>query len=77
MVFITLPVANMALKFGPAEIFSLLIFALTATVTLSQGNMLKGFISLCLGFMICTIGIDPQTVCYAFYHGFGKFPGRH
>lgn len=69
MVFITLPVANMALKFGPAEIFSLLIFALTATVTLSQGNMLKGFISLCLGFMICTIGIDPQTGIMRFTMG--------
>lgn len=61
LIFLTLPVANFALKFGPAEMFALLVFALTATVTLSQGNLLKGFISLCLGFMISTVGIDAQT----------------
>lgn len=61
MIFLTLPVANFALKFGPAEMFSLLVFALTATVTLSRGNLLKGFISLCLGFIVSTVGIDAQT----------------
>jgi putative tricarboxylic transport membrane protein len=61
LIFLTMPVANAALKFGPAEMFSLMIFALTATVTLSQGNMLKGFIAMAFGFMLSTIGIDPQT----------------
>jgi len=61
LIFLTMPVANAALKFGPAEMFSLMIFALTATVTLSQGNMLKGFIAMAFGFMLSTIGIDPPT----------------
>ena len=61
LVFLTLPVANFALRFGPAEMFALVFFALTATVTLSQGNLLKGFISLAFGFMLSSIGIDPQT----------------
>ena len=61
LIFLTLPVANFALKFGPAEMFALVLFALTATVTLSQGNMLKGFISLFLGFIFATIGMDQQT----------------
>ena len=43
LVFFTLPVAKMALKFGPSEMFSLLVLALTATVTLAQGNLMKGF----------------------------------
>jgi putative tricarboxylic transport membrane protein len=61
LIFLALPVANAALKFGPAEMFSLMLFALTATVTLSQGSMLKGFISMALGFMLSTIGIDPLS----------------
>lgn len=61
LIFLTLPVANAALKFGPAEMFSLMLFALTATVTLSQGNILKGFIAMAMGFMLSSIGIDPQT----------------
>jgi putative tricarboxylic transport membrane protein len=69
LIFLTLPVANVALKFGPAEMFSLLIFALTATVTLSQGQILKGVVSLCIGFMISTIGIDPQTGLMRFTFG--------
>lgn len=72
LVFLTLPVANFALKFGPAEMFSLLIFALTATVTLSQGNLLKGFISMGIGFMISTIGIDAQSGMDRFTFGLGS-----
>ncbi len=61
LVFLTQPVASVALKFGPAEMFSLMIFALTATVTLSEGSLLKGFISMGIGFMLATIGIDGQS----------------
>ena len=50
LVFLTQPVASVALKFGPAEMFSLMIFALTATVTLSEGSLLKGFISMGIGY---------------------------
>lgn len=71
LVFLTLPIAHFALKFGPAEMFSLLIFALTAAVTLSEGNLLKGFIALALGFMICTIGIDAQSGVERFTFGIG------
>ncbi|MEA3285051.1 MAG: tripartite tricarboxylate transporter permease [Synergistota bacterium] len=61
LVFLTGPIARYAFKFGPVEMFSLLMFALTATVTLSEGSILKGFIAVAIGFMISTIGIDPQT----------------
>lgn len=72
LIFLALPIANFALKFGPAEMFALLIFALTATVTLSQGNLLKGFISLGIGFMISTIGIDAQSGVERFTFGVGS-----
>ena len=61
LIFLTEPVAAMALKFGPAEKFSLMLFALTATITLSEGSVLKGFIAMGLGLMMATIGIDGQS----------------
>ncbi len=61
LVFLTEPVAAMALKFGPAEKFSLMLFALTATITLSEGSVLKGFIAMGLGLMMATIGLDGQS----------------
>ncbi|MCR4425929.1 MAG: tripartite tricarboxylate transporter permease [Firmicutes bacterium] len=71
-VFLTLPVANAALKFGPAEMFSVMLFALTATVALSQGSIVKGFVSMSIGFMLSTIGIDAQTGLRRFTLGIGE-----
>lgn len=69
LIFFTAPVAEMALKFGPAEKFSLMLFALTATITLSEGSVLKGFIAMGLGFMLATIGIDGQSGAIRFTMG--------
>ena len=63
------PIASYALKFGPIEMFSLLLFALTATITLSDGSLLKGLAAICIGFMISSIGIDPQTGLSRFTFG--------
>ena len=69
LVFFTAPVADLALKFGPAEKFSLMLFALTATITLSEGSVLKGFIAMAFGFMLATIGIDGQSGAIRFTMG--------
>jgi len=63
------PVAKFALKFGPAEYFLLMIFALSATASLSKGNLLKGFISMLFGLMISTVGIDGQSGVNRFTFG--------
>lgn len=55
------PLASFALQFGPAEYFLLMVFTLSAIVSLSQGAMVKGFISMCIGLLISTVGIDLQT----------------
>jgi putative tricarboxylic transport membrane protein len=69
LIFFTQPVAALALEFGPAEKFSLMLFALTATITLSEGSILKGFIAMGLGFMLSTIGIDGQSGAIRFAMG--------
>ena len=69
MVFVALPMARFALKFGPAEYFLLFVFALSATASLAEGNRLKGFLSMALGLMIATIGIDAQSGVKRFTFG--------
>ena len=56
-----LPLASAALKFGPAEYFTLMLFALTAVASLSGKSPAKGMLSTVLGLMIATIGIDLQS----------------
>ncbi|WP_053360988.1 tripartite tricarboxylate transporter permease [Bacillus sp. FJAT-27251] len=65
-VFLAEPLANFALKFGPAEYFLLMLLTLSAIVSLSIGKMVKGFIAMSLGLLIATIGIDPQTGIHRF-----------
>ncbi|MCX7027095.1 MAG: tripartite tricarboxylate transporter permease, partial [Spirochaetes bacterium] len=69
LVFLTQPIANAALKFGPSEMFSLLMFALVATITLSEGSLLKGLIAIAFGLMLSTVGIDGMTSITRFTYG--------
>ncbi len=69
LIFLTQPIASAALKFGPAEMFSLLLFALVATITLAEGNLLKGLIAIAFGLMLSTIGIDAMTGIIRFTYG--------
>ncbi|NME36371.1 MULTISPECIES: tripartite tricarboxylate transporter permease [Fusobacterium] len=68
-------VAQFALKFGPAEYFMLMIFALAATASMSRGNMIKGFISMIIGLMISTIGLDAQSGVQRFTFGIMELQG--
>ena len=56
-----IPLAKFALRFSPAEYFTLMFFALTAVGSLTGRSMAKGIMSAVLGLMIATIGIDLQT----------------
>lgn len=55
------PLTSMALKFGPAEYFTLMLFAMTAVSTLTGKSPAKGVMATILGLMIATIGIDLQS----------------
>jgi len=56
-----LPLSSLALKFGPAEYFCLMFFALTSVAALAGKSPAKGLLSTVLGLMIATIGIDLQS----------------
>jgi len=61
VVLLAQPAANLALKFGPAEMFALILFAMTASITLAEGKLLRGCVSLLFGLAVASIGIDGQS----------------
>lgn len=63
------PLASFALRFGPAEYFLLMIFTLSAIVALSKGAMVKGFLSMTIGLLLTTMGIDLQSGVHRFTLG--------
>jgi len=68
-VLMALPMARFALKFGPPEYFTLMIFALAATASISKEALLKGIISMLFGLMLTTVGIDLQSGVQRFTFG--------
>lgn len=69
MVLLATPVAKFALKFGPAEYFLLMVTALSATASMSKKNLVRGFVSMFLGLMIATVGLDAQAGVERFTFG--------
>ena len=61
LTLLSLPLAAFALKFGPAEYFCLMIFAMAAVSSLTGKSVAKGVLATLLGLMIATIGIDLQS----------------
>ena len=62
------PLAGMALKFGPAEYFSLMVFGLVAAVVLAHGSLLKAIAMVLLGLLLGLVGTDTTsgTIRYTF-----------
>jgi len=52
------PFATFALKFDSPEYFAIILFGLTSIVALGGGSIINAFISLFLGLMIATVGVD-------------------
>lgn len=63
------PLARASLKFGPAEQFALVLFALTIISVISGENKKKGLISALLGLLVALIGTDPITGSRRLYFG--------
>ncbi len=62
MLMTTAPLlVEVALTFGPAEYFALMVFALTALAGLSQGSPARGLAAALIGLALGTVGIDVQT----------------
>ena len=54
-------VVEVALKFGPAEYFALMVFAFTTVSAVIGSSTVRGLTSLFLGLLLGVVGIDGQT----------------
>jgi putative tricarboxylic transport membrane protein len=55
------PLAELALKFGPAEYFSLMVLGLVASVVLASGSLLHAVGMVILGLLLGLIGTDVNS----------------
>mgnify|MGYP005829072903 CR=1 FL=1 len=53
--------AKVALNFSAQEYFSVAVFGLAIIAFISNGSMIKGILSGCIGLLIATIGMDKMT----------------
>jgi TctA family transporter len=65
--------AEVALKFGPADYFSLMVFGLVAAVILAHGSVVKAIGMILVGMLLGTIGIDVNTSVPRFTFGIPQF----
>ncbi len=61
LVFLADPLSDMALKFGPAEYFSLMLLGLCAVSGLGGKSMTKALIMTVMGLLLATIGMDTVS----------------
>jgi putative tricarboxylic transport membrane protein len=61
--------AEFALRFGPAEYFSLMVLGLAASVALAHGSVLKAVAMVVLGLLLGTVGEDIYTGAARFAFG--------
>src|SRR5512134_549058 len=55
------PLAEVALKFGPAEYFSLMVLGLVAATVLAHGSLIKAIAMVVLGLLLGLIGTDVNS----------------
>lgn len=59
LMFLAIPLANIAVAFGPSEYFALALLGLTMICSLGGKNVIKGILAGLLGILVSTIGFDP------------------
>jgi putative tricarboxylic transport membrane protein len=55
------PMAKLALLFGPAEYFGLMVLGLGLAIVLARGSVLKACIMVVFGLLLATVGQDLET----------------
>jgi len=55
------PLTKLALLFGPAEYFGLMVFGLGLAIVLARGSVLKACIMVVFGLLLSTVGQDIET----------------
>ncbi len=69
LMFLTPILSNFATRFGPAEMFSVLLVALILLGSLGSGSFFKTMPMVFLGLLIGTVGMDALSGALRFTHG--------
>lgn len=69
MVSLTAPLSRLALSFGAPEYFAAVFFGLTTVVALAGRSLPNALISMCIGLIISTVGIDSTYGAERFTFG--------
>jgi TctA family transporter len=64
------PLAEVALKFGSPEYFSLMLMGLVAAAVLAQGDIIKSLAMVAIGLLLGSVGSDVNTGVQRFSFGF-------
>src|SRR5215467_4844702 len=63
------PLAEIALKFGPSEYFSLMVFGLIAATVLARGSLIKAIAMVVFGLLLGLVGTDVNSGVLRFTFG--------
>jgi putative tricarboxylic transport membrane protein len=63
------PLAELALKFGPSEYFSLMVFGLVAATVLAHGSLIKAIAMVVFGLLLGLVGTDVNSGVLRFTFG--------
>ena len=66
------PLAEVALKFGPSEYFSLMVLGLVAAVVLAHGSLIKAIAMVILGLLLGLVGTDVNSGVLRFTFGISE-----
>jgi TctA family transporter len=76
MIFASPLLVRVAFKFGPAEIFSIMLLGLLCGATLTKGSPLKGIAMTIVGLLIGTVGTDVNTGIVRFSFGLSELTDK-
>ena len=75
LVFLTVPMGQIAIQFGPTEFFALYVFSLVVIAILNRDSRIKGILAAVLGIFIGCIGSDPVAGASRMVFGIRMFRG--
>jgi putative tricarboxylic transport membrane protein len=78
LITVSVPLAVLALRMGPVEVFALIIFAFSILSALIGNSLIKGVIAALLGLLFASVGADPENytprLIFGDYRLFDGFP---
>jgi TctA family transporter len=76
MIFASPLLVQIAFKFGPAEIFSIMLLGLLAGSTMARGSPVKGIAMTTFGLLLGVVGTDVNSGTQRFTFGFAELSDR-